>query len=135
MAKIILKIRKWFFKHISLFSLFFYFSVLRFFYFFFVFHFLFFFVNFFFHFWFFSFFLILSFFNFFLFHCFCFSFLFGFFTSIWWNHIYIIYIFQRPLDKIKDETEISQLREHPQNLCEKCQSLGHYCRQLPEYTQ
>ena len=39
--------------------------------------------------------------------------------------------FQRPLDKPLDkpfEITPNQLKEHPQDLCEKCQSLGHYCQ-------
>ncbi|KAL8565006.1 Zinc finger CCHC domain-containing protein 24 [Nucella lapillus] len=37
---------------------------------------------------------------------------------------------QRPLDK-PDGLDVSdQSKVHPQHLCEKCQSLGYYCRRL-----
>ncbi|CAG2101329.1 unnamed protein product [Medioppia subpectinata] len=44
-------------------------------------------------------------------------------------HIMVYPHKQRPLDK-PDGLDVSdQSKEHPQHLCEKCISLGYYCRQ------
>jgi hypothetical protein len=41
-----------------------------------------------------------------------------------------ILILKRPLDK-PDGLDVSdQSKEHPQHLCEKCKTLGYYCRQI-----
>ncbi|KAA0193771.1 hypothetical protein HAZT_HAZT006105 [Hyalella azteca] len=40
------------------------------------------------------------------------------------------FLFQRPLDK-PDGLDVSdQSKVHPQHLCEKCKSLGYYCRRV-----
>ncbi|KAH8033975.1 hypothetical protein HPB51_018486 [Rhipicephalus microplus] len=48
----------------------------------------------------------------------------------WLDNDLDVFFWKRPLEK-PDGLDVSdQSKEHPQHLCEKCKSLGYYCRRV-----